>query len=84
VLELATKNAENEIDGLVRLGYILPAQRDTMVRLSMTDRQTYEELLPAQPIIDLSYEDGVGEDDTVYQRDMDDEIQRIVEQHKIR
>lgn len=54
----AQRDAEHEVDGLIRVGKVLPAQRDVMVKLSMNDRETFEQLVPENPIVKLS-EDGV-------------------------
>lgn len=53
-----TKAAEAEVDGLVEKGRILPKQRDAMLRLSLTDRETFEALLPESSLVSLS-EDGI-------------------------
>jgi len=58
VVELTRKNAEKEIDDLVHAGRILPKQRDTMLELSLSNRDQFEALLPEEPIVSLS-EDGV-------------------------
>lgn len=50
--------AETEVDELVKAGRVLPKQRDTMVRLSMTDRESFEALVPEKAIVSLS-ESGV-------------------------
>lgn len=55
-LELSA--AESEVDKLVSAGKVLPAQRDVMVKLSMNDRETFDALVPANPIVSLS-EGGV-------------------------
>lgn len=55
---MVRKAAEDEVDGHVRTGRILPKQRDAMVALSMSDRETYESLLPDDSIVALS-ESGV-------------------------
>lgn len=46
--------AETEIDGLIKAGRVLPKQKDVMVKLSMTDRETFEALLPESPVVKLS------------------------------
>jgi hypothetical protein len=56
---LALSAAESEIDGYIKAGRILPKQRDAMVKLSMSDRETFTALLPEQAVVSLS-ESGVG------------------------
>lgn len=51
---LAIKEAETEVDALIRAGRILPKQRETMVRLSRTDRETFDSLVPDDAIVSLS------------------------------
>lgn len=67
--ELTTANdalllsaAEAEIDGYISEGRILPKQRDAMIELSRTQRETFETLLPENPIVSLSA-DGVDTHD---------------------
>lgn len=64
-LELSA--AENEVDALVRAGRVLPAQRDVMVKLSRSDRETFDALLPEKAIVSLS-ENGV----TVHEENLDE------------
>lgn len=56
--EANKKIAENEIDGLIKKGRILPKQREAMLKLSMEDRETFDSILPEDAIVALS-EDGV-------------------------
>jgi hypothetical protein len=56
--EAKQEKAEAEVDRLVTEGRILPKQRDVMVKLSMTDRETFDTLVPETPIVSLSA-DGV-------------------------
>lgn len=52
------KIAENEIDGYIKAGRILPKQREAMIRLSLEDRKTFDSLLPEDSIVALT-EGGV-------------------------
>lgn len=70
IAELEAQRAEDrkqaasiEVDSLVKDGRILPKQRDKMVELSMSDRDTFEALLPEKPVVQLS-EQGVTTFDT--------------------
>lgn len=50
--------AEAQVDGLIEEGRILPAQRDAMLRLRLSDSDTFDEIVPEKSIVSLS-EDGV-------------------------
>jgi hypothetical protein len=58
VTTLERSNAEMEIDGLVETGHILPFQRDTMLELRMSNPTTFTALLPKEPIVKMSNEQG--------------------------
>jgi hypothetical protein len=58
------KLAENEIDGYIKAGRILPKQREAMVKLSIEDRETFDTLLPENPIVSLSEEGVTTHQDT--------------------
>lgn len=62
--------AEAEIDKLIGEGRIFPKAREKMIELSVTDRETFEALLPDEAIVQLSdgqtvttFEDHEGNDD---------------------
>jgi len=48
------KAAEAEVDGLIKAGKILPKSRESMIRLSRSDRETFDSLVPDSPIVALS------------------------------
>lgn len=50
--------AETEIEGYISSGRILPKQKDVMVKLYLSDRATFDELLPEESLVTLS-EHGV-------------------------
>lgn len=50
--------AEAEVDALVKVGRVLPKQKEAMVKLSMSDRATFDALVPEKAIVSLS-EQGV-------------------------
>lgn len=52
--QLAQREAEKEVDDLIKQGRILPKQRATMIALSRADRSAFESLLPDNPIVALS------------------------------
>jgi hypothetical protein len=52
-----------EVDGLVKAGRVLPAQKDAMVELALSNRAMFDKIVPAQPFISLSAETGTGAGD---------------------
>ena len=55
VEELMVDKAEATVDGFIRKGIILPAQRTTAVKLCLSDNDTFLELYKdAKPIIDIN------------------------------
>lgn len=77
--EADKKLAENEIDGYIKAGRILPKQREAMVKLSMTDRETFDTLLPEDAIVSLSEEGVTTHEDT--NSDEDKNKQTAVERY---
>jgi hypothetical protein len=79
--EANRKLAENEVDGLVKAGRILPKQRDKMVELSIKDRETFETLLPEDSIVQLSEEGVTTHEDTNSEEDRSkqDAVKRYLE-----
>jgi hypothetical protein len=75
--ETRAKAAEAEVDGYVKTGRILPKQREKMVQLAQSDRETFEALLPDSPIVTLSHEEGVETFDEPGSEKMDAEIARL-------
>lgn len=50
--------AAAEVDALIQQGRVLPKQRDTMIKLSQEDRESFDALVPDSAIVSLSA-DGV-------------------------
>lgn len=59
--EVEKAAAEAKVDALVAEGKVLPAQRDAMVKLSQTDAELFEQLVPAEAVVKLSNEEGSAE-----------------------
>lgn len=70
VRELVADRAALEVDGLVRTGFILPAQRDTMLDVKLTNPDLFARLLPAAPLVKLSHEDGITPPDASKEEDI--------------
>lgn len=75
--EALDKEAEAEVDKLVLTGYILPAKKDAMVKLRKLDKEIFEEQIPENPIIKLSFEQG-EEPTEEPGKTYNDEIDRLV------
>jgi hypothetical protein len=67
--------ATDEVDALIRAGRILPKQRDRMITLSMTDRETFDDLVPDESIVSLS-EEGVTTHEVT--NDKNSEVERYL------
>lgn len=62
--KLLLSEAEHTVDDLVKSGHILPAQRDAMVKVCLSDEDTFKALVPSAPIVDLSEHGTTGADGT--------------------
>jgi hypothetical protein len=74
--------AEQRVDGLVREGKVLPANKDAQVTLLLSNPELFEQLLPANPIVKLSNasqdaERGYVPDDGQQEKSVDDEVARL-------
>jgi hypothetical protein len=80
-LELSSNEAAAtfEVETKVRDGYIDPAKKDAMVKLYLTNKDLYNELLPAEPVIELSAERGTSTeaDEGKVELDVDAEVARL-------
>lgn len=75
--ELELREATSEVEGLIQKGRILPKQRDTMIALARTDRETFDALLPDDAIVALS-EQGVSTHDAPdVSKSMQENIDRL-------
>lgn len=74
----AKKSAEARVDDLIAKGFILPKKRDTFVALCLSDAETFESIVPDEPVVKLSNEEGADagseKDDA---KNLADEIDRI-------
>ena len=60
----------------MRIGKVLPKQKDVMVTLAMNDRETFDALVPDNPIVSLE-EKGFEIDESPGSEKMDAEIERL-------
>jgi hypothetical protein len=78
-LSNATILATSEVDDKVRTGFIDPAKKDAMVKLYLSNKDLYTELLPAEPVIELSAQRGTSTaaDEGKVELDVDAEVIRL-------
>lgn len=77
---LERRGVESEVDALVLTGYIIPAKRDTYVDLALSNPALFEQLVPDEPIVELSRESGIApevERTGEHETDIDAEIARL-------
>lgn len=80
IAALEKRNVETEIDALVGEGRILPAKREVYLNLALSNRETFDALVPDEPIVALSVENGVApkaEEHKKQEIDVDAELARL-------
>lgn len=55
---LERRDAEHAVDSLIATGHILPAKREVMVTLKLSNTELFDQLVPESPIVKLSAEVG--------------------------
>lgn len=82
-LELSNREIEAEatVETAVRDGFIKPSKKEAMVKLYLSNKELYTELLPSEPIVNLSGQElgtSVEADDKkVVEVDVDAEVARL-------
>lgn len=77
---LEKRDAEHAVDALVSEGRIFPAQRDAMVELKLSNESMFTKLVPGQPLVKLSDEQGVNDPKAdEHKIDVDAEIKRYAD-----
>ncbi len=81
VENLEAAQARHIVKGLVAEGFILPAQEDAMVKLRLSNPETFDELVPSEPLVKLSAMKGqeLVSDPAKQELDIDAEISRYVD-----
>jgi hypothetical protein len=78
---LERASAKHVVRGLVEAGFLLPHQEETMVELRLSNPETFEKLIPNEPVVKLSaqvgHEQGASNGDDL---DIDAEITRYTGQ----
>ncbi len=83
VNEIEAEQREAKIDALVSEGRILPAQRDAYLELSASNPDLFDKMVPEEPLIKMSDEQGTGFTDSQSEQFEDEvvaEIQRYTAQ----
>lgn len=79
---LERQNAESEINTLISAGRVLPAQKDAMVELKLSNQAMFDKIVPSQPIVKLDNEKGATPpEDDKHKLDIDAEIARLTNEH---
>lgn len=80
-LELSNREivASAEVDTKIREGFIAPGKKEAMVKLYLSNEDLYKELLPAEPIVELSAERGTSTEanDQKVELDVNAEAERL-------
>jgi Mu-like prophage I protein len=78
-LSKAESEADFEVTTKIRDGYIDPAKKDAMVKLYLSNKDLYNDLLPGEPKVELSAERGtsVEASENKVEVDVDAEIARL-------
>lgn len=77
---LERRDAEHAVDALISEGKILPAKREVMVTLKLSNTELFDQLVPDQPIVKLSQEKGVNPPKArEHELDIDAEIKKYSE-----
>jgi hypothetical protein len=78
VSKLERRDAQYAVDALVEAGRVLPAQKNAFVDLKLSNPSMFDALVPAQPIVKLSTEDGVSPpEDAAHKKNIDEEVARL-------
>jgi hypothetical protein len=75
--EAKQKDAAQHVEDLVRSGHILPKHKDAQITLLLTNPELFDALLPEQPLVKLSNEEGSDPVDETPVDDVEAEIARL-------
>lgn len=70
--------ATADVDAKVKGGFILPAKREKFLELRLSNEELFNELVPDEPIVQLSAEEGVEPADQTPGQVLDSEVDRYV------
>jgi len=75
--EVRLSNATKEVEAYIKEGRILPKQKEAMIALSMEDRETFDLLLPDEPLVSLSAEGVTSHEEPVSEK-YQEETERLL------
>ncbi len=77
VEDAAKAAATTEVEKLVLSGHILPKDKDAMLELRLSNADLFEKLVPENPVVKLSNEDGFTPTDEAHKATVETEITRL-------
>ena len=77
VEDAAKAAASAEVEKLVLSGHILPKDKDAMLELRLSNAELFEKLIPENPVVKLSNEDGFEPADNAHKETVETEIARL-------
>lgn len=80
---LLLSEATNDVDAAIKDGKVMPSQRDALIKVRLSDEETYKALIPEQPLVNFSELGTTGaDDDGIKLADgtkAEDEVKRLME-----
>lgn len=83
VVKMTRERAEDEVQALVNVGRVLPKQKAGFVTLALTDRDTFDLMLPDEPVVKLNAQEGgpgAPQGEGQHVTDIDAELARLAGQ----
>lgn len=80
IAALERRNTEQEIDGLIEEGRILPAKREVYLSMALEHREMFDQVVPDEPVVAMSGEQGTSPRSGETQQrewDVNEEITRL-------
>lgn len=75
--EAAHAAATAAVDELVSAGRVLPKDKDSYVKLKLSNAELFDEIVPDKPLVELSREDGLTPVDGSHENAVEAEIARL-------
>lgn len=75
---LEKRDAENAVDKLIASGHIMPKQKAGFVELKLSNPAMFDQLVPGEPVVKLSNENGANEPNAEqHNQNIDQEVARL-------
>lgn len=74
--------AASHVDELISAGRLLPVNRDAMIELRLSNEELFDKIVPETPVIQLSKEDGTGENPADDKDFVQTEVTRLLQDNK--